>query len=117
MEEDNYRAQNEPSGGYAGTDFTSGVRRGRTPRMTHQNIKAMKSVQQKEMRADVAITKKILGLFSEIAGIFAFAVPGKKTSPCDINGHVLPRVWDGEFPRCSHCNKEIRSADELGGPK
>lgn len=87
----------------------------RTPRMTHQNIQTLKAGQQKEMRADVAFTQKIIGFFSQLGSIFNFSGPAKKTTPCDINGHVLPRVWDGEFPRCSHCGKEIRSADEVGG--
>lgn len=86
----------------------------RSPRMTKQNIQAMKAVSEKEQSPAVALRKMFGEFVSQLAALFSFATPGKKTNPCDVNGHVLPRTWDGDYPRCLHCNKELRSADELG---
>lgn len=87
----------------------------RGPRMTQQNLQAMKAGSQKAERPDIAIRKKTGEFFADLISVFSFGQKTTKTSPCDLNGHVLPRVWDGEFPRCTHCNKELRSADDIGG--
>lgn len=82
--------------------------------MTQQNIQAMKAGNQKEQTPAVAARKMTGEFFAQLGAMFSFITPAKKNNPCDVNGHVLPRTWDGDYPRCLHCNKEIRSADELG---
>lgn len=87
----------------------------RSPRMTQQNIQAMKAGSQKSERPDVALRKKTGEFFADLMSVFSFGKETVKKSPCDVNGHVLPRVWDGEFPHCAHCGKELRSAEDIGG--
>ena len=84
-------------------------------RITHHEIKAMKAVTTKAPPAHISILNKLKTMVTDVFSSFAGIFSGKKVSQCDINGHVFPKgVWEGEFPRCSHCNKEIRSAEEMG---
>jgi hypothetical protein len=90
------------------------VRRSNT-RITHQEIKAMKAVTTKAPPAHISALNKLKTMVSDLISSFVSIFSGKKVSQCDINGHVFPKgIWEGEFPRCSHCNKEIRSAEEMG---
>ena len=87
----------------------------RATRITLHEIKAMKAVTTKESPAHITITNKLKTMVADLMGSFVAIFSGKKVSPCDQNGHVFPKgIWEGEFPRCSHCNKEIRSAEEMG---
>jgi hypothetical protein len=87
----------------------------RSPRITHQDIKSMKAVESKKPPFYIAIANKLTTAVTDLFGSVASIASPKKTSPCDLNGHVFPKgAWEGEFPRCAHCNKEIRSTDEMG---
>ncbi|MBZ0185722.1 MAG: hypothetical protein K8F91_05665, partial [Candidatus Obscuribacterales bacterium] len=90
----------------------------RPTRITHHEIKAMKVTVQKEDSPFVTIFRKIGGLIGGVIGgffgIFTSFIPsgrGKKSTACQLNGHVFPRNWKGDFPRCTHCRKEITSPD------
>jgi hypothetical protein len=75
----------------------------------------MKAVTAKAPPAHITVVNKVKTMFSDLFGSIASIFSGKKVSQCDLNGHVFPKgVWEGEFPRCSHCLKEIRSAEEMG---
>lgn len=89
----------------------TGAQRG--GRMTHTELKAMRAVQTKSVRFEVALMQKTQAFFGEIISFFMGLVPGHKHSPCEINGHVLPKSWDGDYPVCTHCGREIRSMEEL----
>jgi hypothetical protein len=90
------------------------VRR-RTTSITLHEIKAMKAVTTKAPPAHITAINKLRTMFTDLFGSFASIFSKKNVSQCDINGHVFPKgIWEGEFPRCSHCNKEIRSAEEMG---
>jgi hypothetical protein len=106
----------EDSGSNAGSNTGSrpgGSGAPRTGRMTHTELKAMKAVQTKEARPDVALIKKLQAGLADIGAYFMGFVPGGHHNPCAINGHVMPKTWDGDFPRCKHCNHEIKSPEDL----
>lgn len=86
----------------------------RPARMTHNELKAMKAVQTQEANLSVQVTKTVKGFWSSLFTSLAFLLPTKMKSGCDINGHVFPKNWSGDFPRCTHCGKKIQSADEMG---
>ncbi len=85
-------------------------------RMTRNDLQALKSVQTKEESFMVQIVKGIQGFWAGLIASFAMALPSKKISPCELNGHVYPKgTWDGEFPRCTHCGEQIKDANQFGG--
>ncbi|MBU6453672.1 MAG: hypothetical protein KGS72_17970 [Cyanobacteria bacterium REEB67] len=84
-------------------------------RITHHEIKAMKAVEAKKPPFYIALFNKVKAALVDLSSSFMSLFAGKQTSPCDINGHVFPKgTWEGTFPRCTHCGKEIQSADEMG---
>jgi hypothetical protein len=84
-------------------------------RITHHEIKAMKAVTTKPPPAHIAALNKFKTMLTDVINSFITPFAGRKGSSCDLNGHVFPKgQWEGEFPRCTHCNKEIRSTDEMG---
>ncbi|MFA7336000.1 MAG: hypothetical protein WC028_04400 [Candidatus Obscuribacterales bacterium] len=85
-------------------------------RMTHSDLQTLKSVQTKEESFMVQIVKGFQAFWAGIIGSFAMALPSKKVTSCDVNGHVFPKgTWDGEFPRCKHCGEQIKDANQFGG--
>ncbi|MBP9094661.1 hypothetical protein KBI23_26815 [bacterium] len=85
-------------------------------RMTHNDLQTLKSVQTKEESFIVQIVKGFQAFWAGIMGSFAMALPSKKVTSCDVNGHVFPKgTWDGEFPRCKHCGEQIKDANQFGG--
>lgn len=86
----------------------------RPARMTHNELKAMKAVQTQEEDLGNQVAKKMNSFWSNLWASLAFLLPTKMKSGCDVNGHVFPKNWSGNFPHCSHCGKEIRSAEEMG---
>ncbi len=88
----------------------------RAGRMTHSELKTLKTVQTKEEGPVVQMVKGVQGFWAAIFGTFASILPTKKHSSCSVNGHVFPKgTWDGEFPRCTHCGEQITTADQFGG--
>jgi len=88
----------------------------RPTRITHHEIKAMKVTVQKESAPHVTLLRKIGGLFSGILGIFGFLIPTarkSKTKGCELNGHVFPKNWKGDFPHCTHCGVKITHPDKI----
>jgi len=60
---------------------------------------------------------KVKTTLTDMVNSFITPFAGKTANQCDLNGHVFPKgQWEGEFPKCVHCNKEIRSAEEMGTP-
>lgn len=85
-------------------------------RMTHNDLQTLKSVQTKEESFMVQIVKGFQAFWAGIIASFAMALPSKKVTSCDVNGHVFPKgTWDGEFPRCKHCGEQIKDANQFGG--
>ncbi len=90
----------------------------RAGRMTHSELKTLKTVQTKEDSPLVQLVKGIQGFWLGIFSTFASLLPTKKHSSCAVNGHVFPKgAWDGDFPRCTHCGEQITTADQFGGPR
>lgn len=99
-----------------GTELT-GPHTRRPTRITHHEIKAMKVTVQKEDSPIVTIFRKIGGLFAGIFGTIMRILPSssghKKVDSCSLNGHVFPKTWAGEFPKCTHCGTTIKSVGEI----
>ncbi len=89
----------------------------RAGRMTHSELKTLKTVQTKEDSPVVKLIKGIQGFWAGIFSALADLLPSKKNhSSCSLNGHVFPKgAWDGDFPRCTHCGEQITTADQFGG--
>ena len=87
----------------------------RPTRITHHEIKAMKVTVQKESSPHVGLFRKIGGLFSGIITSVSgfFSASGRRASQCELNGHVLPKDWKGDFPRCKHCGTVIKNPEEI----
>lgn len=73
----------------------------------------MKAVQTQEETLGAQVTKSVNGFWSNVRSSLAFLLPTKMKSGCDVNGHVFPKSWSGEFPKCTHCGKEIRSTEDM----
>lgn len=90
---------------------------GRPTRITHHEIKALKTTTTTKGNSPVAgLAKFIGGILGSIGGLFSAILPARKTSNktrCNLNGHVYPRNWKGDFPVCTHCGKTIKSPDEF----
>jgi len=86
----------------------------RPTRITHHEIKAMKVTVRKESSPVVGLFRQIGGLFGGIAEAIGslFTSRRGKVDPCQVNGHVFPKNWKGEFPRCKHCQAIIRHPEE-----
>jgi hypothetical protein len=85
-------------------------------RMTRNDLQGLKSVQTKDESFMVQIVKGIQGFWVGLIASFAMALPRKKISPCELNGHVYPKgKWDGEFPRCTHCGEQVKDANQFRG--
>lgn len=99
-----------------GTEL-SGPHSKRPTRITHHEIKAMKVTVQKEDSPVVTIFRKIGGVFAGVFGVFFRLIPSnsghKKVDSCSLNGHVFPKNWQGEFPKCTHCGTVIKSVGEI----
>ena len=90
----------------------------RPERITHHEIKALKTTTQKDGGAVGGLAKFFGGIFGAIAGIFGALIPNSRGSSsetrCNLNGHVFPRNWTGDYPVCTHCGKQITSPDQAG---
>ena len=99
-----------------GTELT-GPHSRRPTRITHHEIKAMKVTVQKESSPIVTVFRKIGGVFSGVFSLLFRLIPSgsghKKVNSCDLNGHVFPKNWQGEFPKCTHCGTVIKSPGEI----
>jgi len=85
-------------------------------RMTHNELKSMKAVQTQEDGAGAQVIKGVKGFWANLVSSLSMILPTKKHSSCDVNGHVFPKgSWDGDFPRCTHCGEQIKTADQFGG--
>jgi hypothetical protein len=114
-EQDTQPAETEPTGSQPTPPPKPVSLKRQGPRITHQDIKSMKISTAKEAPAHIAMLNKFKSMLTDTFGSFANLFSGKKATQCDMNGHTFPKgAWEGEFPRCTHCNKEIRSADEMG---
>lgn len=93
----------------------------RPTRITHHEIKALKSTTTLKAHTPTAgLAKLIGGILGSITGIFTALIPTKRTSKstrCNLNGHVYPRNWQGDYPVCTHCGKQITNPDEFRSPE
>lgn len=95
---------------------TEHLKKRTSARMTHSELKTLKAVQTKEDSLPVQVIKAVEAFWANLFTSLAMLVPGKKASPCHVNGHVYPKgAWDGDFPRCTHCGEQITDAGEFGG--
>lgn len=89
----------------------------RPARITHHEIKALKTTTTVKANTPVAGMAKIIGgIIGSITGIFSLLIPSKRTDKatrCNLNGHVYPRNWQGDYPVCTHCGKQITNPDEF----
>jgi len=87
----------------------------RPTRITHHEIKAMKVTVQKEAAPHVGLFRKIGGFFSGFATALGGMLSGsaRKATQCELNGHVMPKNWQGDFPRCKHCGVVIKNPDQI----
>jgi hypothetical protein len=85
-------------------------------RITHHEIKAMKAVEAIEPPAHIVLLNKFKTFFTDLQSSFGSIFANKEIhDACAVNGHVFPKgEWDGAYPHCTHCGKEIHSADEMG---
>ena len=91
----------------------------RPTRITHHEIKALKTTTQKKIGPAGGIAKLIGGIIGSITGLFSFLIPGSsrgsnKKTRCNLNGHVFPRNWTGDYPVCTYCGEKITSPEEAG---
>jgi len=89
-------------------------------KITGQEIRTLRTTSRKESTTGVALTRAFTGLFSgifaAIGGLFSFGGGRKRTTQCDIYGHVRPKgAWEGTYPRCVNCGVDITSEDMLRG--
>lgn len=91
----------------------------RPQRITHHEIKAMKVTVRKESSPIVGVLRSVEGICSAmiqtISGLFSWG--RARVNPCDEQGHVFPKHWKGDFPKCKHCQKVIKSPDEINPKK
>ncbi len=82
----------------------------RPTRITHHEIKAMKVTVRKESSPIVGLFRRIGGLFSGIIQAISslFTSRRLRVDTCAENGHTFPKHWQGEFPRCVHCQTLIK---------
>lgn len=87
----------------------------RPTRITHHEIKAMKVTVRKESSPIVGLFRQIGGIFSGLALTVGSLFSGRsnRVNPCEVNGHVFPKSWKGDFPRCVHCRTLIKSPEEI----
>jgi hypothetical protein len=107
--------QGQPSGDSTGGDEAAAPVR-KSARITHHEIKAMKAVTTKAPPAHISALNKVKATFTDMVTSFITPFSGvRKSNQCELNGHIFPKsMWEGEFPKCTHCGKEIRSTDEAG---
>ena len=91
----------------------------RPERITHHEIKALKTSTQKDGGPLKGVAKLIGGILGGIAGVFSIFLPkgrsgSDKQTRCNLNGHVFPRNWSGDYPVCTHCGKQITSPESAG---
>ena len=85
-------------------------------RITSTEIKALKVTGERQQAVKASLGRMIAGFFSGIiagiGGLFAGPVK-KKFTTCEQVGHVVPKTWGGEFPRCEDCGAIVDSPDQL----
>lgn len=86
-------------------------------RITTQQIQALKITTKKESDASVFWLRQLQGCFSGIINAFAamFHKETKRSSQCDLYGHVVPQGWHGAYPKCEKCGAVVTSPDQLRG--
>ncbi len=82
----------------------------RPTRITHHEIKAMKVTVRKESSPIVGLFRRIGGFFSVIIQAISslFTSRRLRVDGCAENGHTFPKHWQGDFPRCVHCQALIK---------
>ncbi len=87
----------------------------RPTRITHHEIKAMKVTVRKESSPVVGLFRQVGGFFNGILQAIGGLFSGRsaRVNPCEVNGHVFPKAWKGDFPRCVHCRTVIKSPGEI----
>jgi hypothetical protein len=87
-------------------------------KLTTQEIRALRVQTEKEASFFVGILRIIQGFFGAIFRILLAPFHGndmKRSSQCDIYGHVVEGTWGGGFPKCAKCGQDVTSPDQLRG--
>ena len=87
--------------------------------LTHQNLRELKDAQIKtdthEVRVKLFFERLKMSASTGLTSLFSTGGNRKRKELCETYGHNWPagQSWEGVFPKCLDCGKEITDSSQL----